>query len=587
MSPSEGAVADEGVEFLLELTAKLDDATKMVRELGKTEAAALKADAALKKAEKQTGILGRVMHSAGESIGDFARETLAHFTALAGFEGLKRLGEGVIDLGKEALEAAGEAERTRASFRLLMGEAPGDELLDFLDNLAQYTEFTDGPLKELAGSLINVGFAGEGLDKALAASLDIAAGFKNKMEGAAAAVGLLEKAQLKGTIGDRDIRAAKISPKAFYARLQGELGGSLKDVQTKLESGKVKTGVILEALYAEIGAKTKKPLGGAGVAMSHTFLAQVEKVQDIIPNLFEELEKGEGLKHVTAALAQLAQSLDPGSPTGKKIVVGLEHMIDAFADLITKVDIEKFANTLMTVFERLPGLINATVKALELLTPALKLLGSVVPDPVKLGSAKDTAVRGQIIDEKAKHPILGRIGAFFVDPMQADREGRARLEAEKTGRAIGEGTAAGVKKSASGAVDATFSMLDDIRRAPAVMLQIHSPSKVYADAAWNTGLGWLRGIEAIQPQIERQMAGLFDPPPPPDVRPFMSPAPVLAGAGSLGGNSTSMEANITVSIGAGAGDESAAREQADLVVLGVRRALEATLSQLAAEGGAT
>jgi len=570
-----------GVEFHMELSAKLDEAAKLVREMSKVEAEAAKLDKALRNAGKSTTLLADITGKAGGSFKAVGGDMLGHLTALATFEGLKRLGEGFFDLGKEALQAAGEAERTRRSFEILLGDEPADQLLGFMDRLAEKTEFTDGALKGFAGALVKAGISGERLERAMAATIDLAAMTPDKMAGAANAVGLISKIQLKGGISERELVGAGISGEKFFKRVAEETGIGIKDVEKKIGEGKVKANVLIEALYSQIAEKTGKPLGGAGIAMSQTFLAQLEKTKDIVPNLFEELEKSGGFTEVTKGLNRLVTGLSPDSPAGGRIIRGLEGMIDHFGKLVSEIDFDAWSKRLVTAIEIFTVLVD---------------VGAKVGGELGMLFGKFTAF-GEALGESL-YETTQLVGDFFN-------------AAYEIGTAVWEGLQNGIVKGITFVVDAVEGMGTAVADKLKAVLGIHSPSSVFADFGMMTSRGFELGIERALPSVADTVAAAFGPrmllpaiggaaagremagPALAGVAAGPGAQPVLAGA-FLGayeppparGGGPRIEASITINIGAPAGNEAAAREQADEVAFSVRRAIESLYEEWAAEGGA-
>ncbi len=534
----------EGVEFALELNAKLDEAAGFIRELTKVQAAALRAGKGLNEAEKKAGFLTRAMKSATSAAGTFARETLAHFAALASFEGLKRLGEGLFDLGREAFTAAGEAERTRNSFRLLMGVPVADELLDYLDDLAKHTEFTDGALKGFAGELSSAGLAGMALKKGLAAVIDIAALTGNKVEGAANAVALLSKMTLKGEVSTRELLGAKIDPKTFFAQVAKDTGIGVKQVEKAISENKISGEVLRGALFETIQKKTGKLLGGAGVMMSATALAQAEKVKDIIPNLMEELEKSGGLKGITVGMSKLVAAFDPNSPAGKAMVKGLTEMFDKIGSGIAKIDFDKLSNTLITLFTKLPGLIEGTTKAgLAFLDFLAKLAGTTDPT-----SAKGVAAAAAVRTDKESHPTAAGVTGWIMDKI------------------------AGPRKFTQGALPPPSWAT--------------GPQAVLPSWAQPKGLlPPLGGEDALMSRVPPTGGVVLPPPPAPatPVRPGAGPGASLL----IAKPNQTFAANVTVHVSGAGGDETDRAALGDEVAASARRQMEALFERMAAEGAAT
>lgn len=554
-----------GVEFMMELEAKFDEATKMIREMTKVEAEAARVDAALRKAGKSTSLFQDAIGKTGGAFKSLGASFLSTAAALATVEGVKSVGRFFMDMTSDALQAAGEAERLRRSFEGLMGVAPADELLGFMDRLANKTEFTDGALKGFASSLVRAGYSGEQFDRALAATLDLAAMSQDKMAGAAEAIGLLSKIQLKGGISERELVGAKIDVAGFYKRVAADTGIGIKEVEKQIQAGKVSVSVLREALYAEITKKTGKDLGGLGLSMSDTYLAQLEKTKDIIPNLFEELERTGGLEKISDGLGRLVEGFAPGSPAGTKIVNGLTDMINRFGDLVSAIDFDVWAGRISRAMDLFSGLVEvgaAVAGEIGMLFDKFSLFGEAL---------------GESLYETVEY-----VGKFFD-------------AAWNIGAAVWQGLkdslANGVKFVTEGVSNLGSAITDKFKS----ILGIRSPSQVFANFGLMTAAGFEMGITRALPGVAATVASAFSPSalmPPVSEAPGVGALAVERGAARLPGAGASapastFEAHITVNIGAVPGGEGAAKEVADQAALGVRRALEAIFVQWAAEGGAT
>jgi hypothetical protein len=556
----------EGVEFHMELQAKFDEAQKMLRQMTKVEVEAAKLDKALQKAAKTTTILQDVTGKVGGSFKSAGSGMAGHLKALATFEGIKGVGNmllGLVDLGGEALHAAGEAERTRRSFETLMGVKPADELLGYLDHLAAKTEFTDGALKGFAGSLIRTGISGMDLKRALAATVDVASTFEDKMAGAQTAIGLISKIQLKGGVSDRELTGVGVKGADFFKRVADETGIGLKEVEKQIAAGKVKTTVLIEALYSEIASHTKKPLGDAGVGMSQTYLAQLEKAKDIIPNLFEELEKSGGFTKLTAGLSRLVEGLSPDSPAGGRIIRGLESMIERFGRLVGEIDFETWSGRLVTAIDYFTTLV-------EIGAEVGSQLGMLFSEFILFNESLGESL----------YDTVELIGDFFSAGI-------------KLGSALWEGLQDGIVSGITWVVDSAKKLGDAAIGSLKSVLGIHSPSTVFAEAGMDTGEGFELGVMRSLPGVVDTVADAFGP---------GMLLPVVAGGaaqpnigGGIGtggaaalaaGGGPRMDAHVTINIGAAAGDEAGARQQAEQVSVSVRQAMQSIFEQWAGEGGA-
>jgi hypothetical protein len=537
-------------EWLLRLEGDSTGAKQLDTDLEKVESTLEGTDRALKKTERGMRDLGPAADRAGGGMRAFVTGTLSHLTALASFEGLKLLGEGLIHLGEQAFDAAGQAERTRRSFEAFMGVEPADELLAFMDHLAKYTEFTDGALKGFAGSLKRAGFAGDGLERALAATIDLAAQAPDKMAGAAEALGLLNKIKLKGGITERELVSAGIAPEKFFKRLAGELGVGVKDVEKQLTDGKIKADTLLEALYTGIAEKTGKPLGGAGVALSDTFLAKLEKTKDIIPNLFEELEKSGGLKGVTEGLGKLVESLDPDSPAGSKIVDGLTLMLDKFGKFVSEIDVDAAANKTVRALDDIAAAAKATGDAIDILLTAFH--GLRVGWNLLTGS-REGVEKGSILDKVFSIADARKTGNESLDNVADAIAGGNPFS--KLLRGLGAKAAAGlgfgIKDGKKDVVDAAAGLGTAAEDSLMSTLEVQSPSRVFKRIGEFSTQGYSAGIRSGAPDMHDEIDGAF------------SAGAAIAARGddaAGGGGASDITIPITINVGSVSGGEAGAHE---------------------------
>lgn len=616
--------ADGGIEFLIDINAKLDAATQASSALDRVTASANKSDEALYKAEraaaaaqarfarmnrvealpfapvfgpheatqedhlrvlqkrlrelqmpgkmdelqkqihalespeapKQVGLLGKAFADVESSAAGFIAGMGVMAVGGMIFRGIEGVIEKVHELGSEMLTTAGEAQRTERAMTTLMGAEVAPDILDWIDQMARTTEFTDGPLKNLAIDLARAGFAGEDLSRAMSAVTDMAAMSTDKVSGAANAVEMLSRVRLKGGVNDRELLRLGISPDAFYKRLAGEIGIGAKEVEKKLQEGKIEAETVIEALYSSIAEKTGKPLGGAGLSMTTTFLSQLEKAKDIVPNLFEGLSQSGGLDSITESLGRLTTALAPDSPNGKRIIDGLEHMLNAFADLLDKVDMDKFADTAVHLFEMLPPLIEAATKAMLMFVRAVE------------GLVDRGGIAG-IFEGISGSSGLGTIAGLALDPARTLRN--LGIDAVK-------GYAAGVDDGAPLAYDAMGNAIGASIDGAKDKAEIQSPSKVFMRIGEQTSEGYQKGITDSEPDIRDAVQSSFRLPPPGALQPDGYAPPAASGGGGWGG-AGGIAADITVNIGPVHGDEAGAREVSAAAEVGVMQALQRSMER--------
>jgi hypothetical protein len=546
----------EGIEFLLELQANVEGAVKMVRELTKVTAATHQADAALKAAEKHTTSLGGAFHKGTEWVGEFGREAAASFTgmfaATAVYDGIK---EGIHLLGElalEALHAAGEGEQVRVAYENMLGVKPAGEMLEYFHGLAKASQFTDDQIAQLGGALTRAGYEGVEFRKAMAASLDIAAlpGAGDAFSKAAEGIEIFSRIALKGGIGARELVRAGVNTKSFYKDVSEQTGLGLKAVEEQLQQGKINVEIIRESIFRAMQKKGGK-IGDADFAMSKTLLAQTNKVKDIIPNLFKDLESTGGIKSITAGLGRLVEMLDPSAPAGKKIVGGLTILIDKFGKFVMSIDFEKFSDGVVSAMSFIE-------KAVEYGSAALQVLYAL--NPMHLLSEYNDFIVGVFKTIGNFFSSLYGIVAGYVDIIGPIASG--------IGSAIWQGIKNGLLGGVKAVEDTIMGLGQSIIDKMKGVLKVSSPSKVFAELGRHTTAGYQLGIEAGMPKVNAVMEHSFEPPEP-------TSAPGTRAGGS---SNVHYEANVTVNVNGGT------RESADAMALTIREQILRLFEHLQAEG---
>lgn len=565
-------MAANGMEWLLELNAKLDGAVKMVRELNRVEAAVGRADSALTKAERNArGVLPRMagwFRDVGKAaVSDF----LGHFAATAVWDSLKAGLGFVIDLGKQLFHAAAEAERTEIAFKNLFGAKVGGDMLAFLDAIAKHTEFTDGQLKSMGQSLAKAGLKGEMWKNALAGILDVAAMSPDKMAGAEAAMGAISRIMLTGSMDARALRALGLAPKEVFGQMAKDLGMGMDQVEKRLRDGKIRTDDVMNSLFKAISAKTGKPLGALGVEMSTTFGARMEKLKDVIPNLFEELSRSKGFAGVSNFLGRLVDAFSPESPAGAKIIAGLESIMNRLGAALATVDLEKWAGRLVRAMELGAAGVALFARGVEVAGVALAAVSGAWEFAIGTGAR-----------------ALGAVMKFGGDALAYITTLPAKIYAAATalGTSLWQGMRDGVLGWVTGLGGAIDDMASGVVGKLKNMLGIRSPSRVFLGLGMMTAAGFAAGLAAGQPMILDGAMATFAPE-------AVMPASV-AGAGYIGAGaaaasggrsgigSMSLSVPITVNVG---GTTATADEIAEKVAREVPSQILAALEQLGLQGG--
>jgi len=515
----------EGLEFLLELDAKLNGLPDALKLLDQAQAALKKTDqstravdvemeklnATLKKLErphkieemkkkiaelekpieKAEGAFQRMIHQGMEPFLHRAKQ-------IAEFEFIRRgvdwliempfkMAEGVEELGKKILEAGAHAERSRKSFAMLFGKEEGHEMKDWAERIYKKTEFTKSRNIENMGELGKAGFKGKELEQAHLAALDMAALSGNKEEGLAGASNALEMIRMRGEVNFRALKQVGISDQEYKATLASRLGmtkgqkgyidenGSVhkpyEALQKKIDAGQIDPQELTKALYAAIMKRTGKPfLGGAGLEMGGNLESKMEHIDELPALYIKKMSQSKGFEGITTFADRIMEKFDPNTAGGQKVIAHMIEMIDKIGQKLEKIDVDR----LVVVLDKLVG-------ALE------RLLG-VQPEPKTIG---DTIRRGL-----SPGHIAGRAGSWLINKIVGDDSDQSAAstvdQMGDTGANAGEAFSEKLHKAMTfGGANAGAAATGGVKD----KLQIHSPSRVFEQLGEMTGEGFNRGLD--------------------------------------------------------------------------------------------
>lgn len=513
----------ESLEFLLDLDAKMDGMVDALGVMGKSIKSLHDLDKATMKMAGGLDKVDRLSRHAGEGHGKHAHAALnlghafdnakekAHglleaMGMMLVFEGIERAADKVAELGREIVTAAGKAERTDRSFKLLLGEEGGAALLEWVEKIAKYTEFTDDRLKSQLATLSRVGMRGMEAKRALAGALDIAALPGGNLE---EAVGALERLKRTGHVDNRTLGGMGFGEKDFFAQLSKRTGLPGSVLKANMEKGKFDSMQALESLYDLIHQRTGKALGSVGVDMSKTLQGRMTHLADLPDQFFQGLAKSPAFQKFSDTIGKVLEKLDPDSPAGKRIFQGLDTAFTKFVDVMQKVDLERFSNTMVRLFEKLPPLIEQTTNALlELSKVTARMFGVTGPGAVGAG--------GHPLSNKALDQVPGWKDSLKLNPDQ--QKGIAGFQNwAKRWLHIG-----------NGATDAmTNGLLEDVDKVDDAGAKVgraalegaagpkgvdaHSPSRLFEDLGRMSGEGYVLGLESSADHIDAAMARVFAP----------------------------------------------------------------------------
>ena len=616
-------MADDGLQWLLSLDVDQEDALgflktldKLSKSLGTTKTETDKVEHATKAAGEGhkkhaehakglAGVLEHLMKSGLEPLGK-KFEQIAEFEFIRkGVDALIELPEKIIDILKEVTEemitTAAAAQRTNTAFELLFGKEEGRETLEYLEGISKYTEFTGAHAKEAALSLRKMGFEGEGLRRAHAAALDMAAFSGKGQEGFDSAIASLERIKRSGRVDNRSLGGLGIGEPAFFKELSARTGMAVDTLKKQIEKGKIDGEVVLETLYSMITKKTGKALGGAGVAMSETLAAKLVHLKAMPEEFFERLADSPGLGVLTDALTRVLDVINPDSPHGHAIFDALDRAFTEISGTVAGMDFDTMAENLTAVVAMMPELIAGFRTVGDViatiaggLTKAWEVV-EMINNPFKAGSDRKKANRefvdthqDQILVEKRLRAQLEQkradVAAGYIQYGPAEdpsvRLERMRKDA-RTELAHGKATAAGLTEglgSSALAVEKAGAALGvAATTGTARELGIHSPSKVFAELGRMSAAGFTEGVDSSISAVDAAVGQMF-----------AAPGPAAGGAAARGGINVAPGAVvITIQVPGGSGltAETVAEVAARAVESALPGALKSGLDQMAAQGG--
>jgi hypothetical protein len=523
----------------------------------------LKAPGEILRMEKEIANFGKLDNAVDKTKGRF-HQFFSFLSAQVAFEAIKSLTHKVIELGKEALNAAGKAERMELSFELTLGQTAAEDILGWIEEIAGKTEFTDDKLKGWALDLANAGIKGEQLKDTMAAVLDVAG--KRGAGAGDTAVDALSRATLTGKIEGRALRGLGI-PIAELAQLDKFKGLTEKQIDKKLETATITKEDLLNLI-----AGPDKMLGDAGLKASKTFEARMMHLRDLPDQFFQKLSKTEAFGKLSSALARVLEKLDPDSPTGKKIASFLTDVFGKAAESIEKIDL---AGKIELFTEAMRGFADIAGPILKFAFHELEgiafLIGRIT------GHTKSTAAQKKDIKGEGELEVLhGKFQTqrrfMFMNPAEATgpkeletiKELNAKIEAEQraelervkgvfsdpmafetaiiamkqAGKDMSVGMAQGLKEGVPEVAREARNVVKKGAIDPARdEAGAHSPATKFIDLGLDIGDGFIVGMQRKQREVDEMMRGAFAPPAAPPGRAGASVSlsiPVQITVGSTG-----------------------------------------------------
>lgn len=561
-------------KFLLELDAKIKGGARGMYDLLGRMNTRLKGIARpLLHSKRSLELLGGAAYGAGRLVGgslrlmgvpfrkagEIAKEALGQFAALASFHGLVGLARGAWNLTKSLIHAADSAARTNRTFEVLFGQETGAQLQKTIEKISRFSPFDADTLKSWVLNLKEAGFSGDRLVIALRAATDQAVRFGGKDTGGRLkAIGdAFESIAQKGELSEGALKKAGIQAPKFWEGVASRMGKTVKAVKALNQEGKIAQDILSAEMIDQIAAVTGGVIGpetakaGRGVGPAFARAGRVGE------EMLQSLAGSPALQKLAEQFDRFADTFSPDSPTGKRIREGLESTITSIAEIMSKVDYDKLATTLLDLFRKLPGLISATTEAGLKFLDFVSKIGGKKGDPQKPGAGP---IGGAL--EPSKFPHMGsgsvRIAGSATPEQRREFEMRGSAldiaerklknwlrygewkdpmaDGGRAGEAFSEGAARGIERGKPRVIGAAAGIGTAAIESTAAVTETHSPSRAFERLGLMGGEGYAQGIEKSQRRIGAAIDRAVDIAP-------LSTDPERVGGG---GGTTTINVPITV-----------------------------------------
>lgn len=540
-----------GVQWLMDLDAKLEGARAMVKELSNSEKAADSADRAFKKLESHS-FLG------------MAKEIFKAELALKGLEkGAELAWEGVKKVGEKLWEsiniAAGE-QRTAKVFGNMLGQEEGREVFEYLDKFADLSEFLEGSIKTFGIELERAGLRGASFRNAMAMAIDVAAQAPDKMAGMSEAVSSLSRIKLLGKIGAGTLMGLRLDPHEVERQISQDLGLSRKAIAKQLEDGTLDGTKAMQSIFTVMEKKTGKQLGALGLEMASGLEAKLTKFKSIPDEMAQNLRNTQGFKDIEDALGNFLDTVRPKLLSTNGV---MGNVLDAIGAKVKNIDWDQ-------MLFRVEGIVKQMEKWAPIAEALAKSMAKVSEAMLALPNLGETL--GDIA-ARVRHPFT---------PLGDSEERRKsdwnlseweKRQAVINSKLVVRGAVAGMSSGAGEGKKAGSGLASAIDAGFTERAEVKSPSRLFMRHGEMLAEGLAQGMESGARRVATAAAA-------------MMPAPSASGLSPASGGGIhvgGMTFQISVDVAGGSG--ASASDIAHEVQAILPNMLIGVLEQVAAQAG--
>jgi hypothetical protein len=486
-------------------------------------------------------------------------------------EGLEKVADKFIEIGKEALRAAAMAERMNFAIDAAAGgKEAGAATRHWLEENSKHSEFTEAQNENayLFLKRYGVGQQKAGLFMKGAEDLAAVAGPEQREAVYQEALSALARVHARGKIDTRSAMRLGIGVEDF-ATLPQFKGQSTKAIAKAMQAGNanVSENDLLNLIMHRTG---EKAIGEKSADASQLLLTRMSKLAELPERFYKRLGETSAAKKLSDSIAGIIDKLDPDSPTGKKIFGALESTFDSIADSVAKIDFDAVANTLtedvFPALKAMAGMIQPTIDAVERV-----LRGFHEMHDIAFGAAPKSAALDEF-DRRTKEAKGADAHPEWLTKKNRDLGEGFRAVGSDFSQGFGEGMSAGNPFVHQKADTMGREAVEGVKEST----ETHSPSRKAAEVGEFFGEGYALGIERSSGRIADAIDSTFRVPA------GMFSSPSVAG---LGGG-------VSVTFGEGAiqiviqgGDKDAAAAVRDELARAIRPMLVDILEETRGGGG--
>jgi tape measure domain-containing protein len=568
---------------------KVDDA------LRRLDSATNKFDARFKHVSKGISSMASDALAAGKKL-DGAADKVAKFALAGGAIGAGLLAAGAAYAGKMMMFK----ENTLFAFKYITGSQAGAaKLFDDADKLARSMGQKTSAATESISELMAGGF-----DQKTAMALSSAIGDIHALRPDVDTRQISRQAAQmlgKGRINANDLQPmldAGVDDSKFYEALSGITGihdqGKLRKAM-ELGTVTAKQGIsaLLKGIQAQGGGG---PLGSVAKSFStDTVRGAFENMTAMVERLFMSINSGGAGSGLIKLMGNIAEAMDPTSESGQRLLGQIDKLVEWGGQAFQNIDVSKVISAVDTLTKSMEVLLKTSQGVLG----ALEYLGVIDLEQsnsnhqIEAGvqAYEHAAYRKRYGDEAANkreaaekaaldlgearirekyksqtygtqlltdHPELA--GSKLTPEQQELKSWRQTGVSDAAvnpmfdlGRQAAEGFVAGLSSGGPASDAAGRALAQSAVTGARETLEIHSPSRVFAQMGAHTATGYAGGVEENAWRAEAAVAGMLEPP-----RISGFGASSFAGAAGQGSSVTVGDIHVTVGPGSEANGEAIA-----------------------------